>query len=144
MNTDFGRKSLRVGFLGGEPFMNPYLFDFLESANNMGKITTIVTNASLVDEEKKEKLKMISPTMLGISLYENNVKDVANLSEWEASHSKDFWVQSVVDASYLNGIKDKIKFAHDHRIKNLILSNIKAVGPDKNVQSLGAIVVKLI
>ena len=28
--------------------------------------------------------------------------------------------------------------------KNLILSNIKAVGPDKNVQSLGAIVVKLI
>ncbi|MGB4413532.1 MAG: gliding motility protein GldM [Paludibacter sp.] len=28
--------------------------------------------------------------------------------------------------------------------KNLILSNIKAIGPDKNVQSLGAIVVKLI
>lgn len=28
--------------------------------------------------------------------------------------------------------------------KNLILSNIKAVGPDRNVQSLGAIVVKLI
>ena len=28
--------------------------------------------------------------------------------------------------------------------RNLIISNIKAVGPDKNVQSLGAIVVKLI
>jgi MoaA/NifB/PqqE/SkfB family radical SAM enzyme len=123
MNSDFGRKSLRVGFLGGEPFMNPHLFDFLESAHRKGKITTIVTNASLVDEEKKQKLKKLSPTMLGISLYDNNISDVAQLSEWMASHSRDFWVQSVVEATGLEKIKEKILFADTHGVKNLILSN---------------------
>ncbi|MBC7540326.1 MAG: radical SAM protein [Bacteriovorax sp.] len=123
MNSEFGRKVLRVGFLGGEPFMNPYLFDFLESAHRKGKITTIVTNASLVDEEKKQKLKKISPTMLGISLYDNNLNDVAQLSEWMASQSKDFWVQSVVESTGLEKIKEKILFANKHGVKNLILSN---------------------
>ena len=125
MDTDFGRKSLRIGFLGGEPFMNPHLFDFLKIANKMGKITTIVTNASLVDADKREKLKTISPTMLGISLYDNNVKEVVTLSEFEATHKKDFWVQSVVEATNLDAIKEKIKFAHKNRIKNLILSNFQ-------------------
>lgn len=123
LNSEFGRKSLRVGFLGGEPFMNPLLFKFLEMAHARGKITTVVTNASLVDEEKKENLKRVSPTMLGISLYENNSSDVARLSEWAAQNAKDFWVQSVIEATALDQMKKKIQFAHDHQIKNLILSN---------------------
>lgn len=123
LDSEFGKKSLRIGFLGGEPFLNPHIFDFLKMAHVRGKITTIVTNASLVTEEKKAKLKDVAPTMFGISLYDNNIIDVGNLSTWLAANNKDFWVQSVVHAKELEKIKEKIQFASEHKVKNLILSN---------------------
>jgi hypothetical protein len=61
--------------------------------------------------------------MLGISLYDNNINEVAELSLFLSKYHKDFWVQSVIAADELNQIENKILFAHQNKIKNLILSN---------------------
>nr|WP_245323738.1 viperin family antiviral radical SAM protein [Methanomicrobium sp. W14] len=57
----------KVNFVGGEPFMSPRIFELVEKAKEMGFTTSIVTNGSLVDNEK---LKRISPYLdwIGISV----------------------------------------------------------------------------
>lgn len=123
LETDFGRKALRIGFLGGEPFLNDHLEELLKISHEKGKITTVVTNASLVDQQRLQKLCEHYPTMLGISLYDNNSKEVSFLARELAKRKKFFWVQSVVDALHLEAMLDKIEFAHQNNIQNLILSN---------------------
>lgn len=127
LQSPFGRRSLRVGFLGGEPFLNSDIFDFLKIVHNQGKITTIVTNASLVKEEHRKNLLANSPTMMGISLYDNNIDAVANFSEWLADNKKHFWVQTVVSSKELPKMRASLEFAKKHKIKNLILSNYNPV-----------------
>jgi radical SAM protein with 4Fe4S-binding SPASM domain len=123
LETPFGKKSLRIGFLGGEPFLNSHLFDLLKLAHQHGKITTIVTNASLVREEHKKLLINNHPTMLGLSLYENNRQQVALLSEWLYENGLDFWVQTVIDSQSIPQMMTDLFFAKKHNIKNLIFSN---------------------
>lgn len=123
MQTDFAKKALRIGFLGGEPFLNEQLEAMLELAHKKGKITTVVTNASLLTEDRFERFLKSYPTMLGISLYDNNITEVEKLSQNLAARKKFFWVQSVVDATCLESILQKIEFARTNKIKNLILSN---------------------
>ncbi len=123
MDSEFGKKTLRIGFLGGEPFMNPLLFDFLEMAHQKGKITTIVTNASLVNEEHKKQLLRNHPTMLGISLYDNNRSQVASLSSWLAENKITFWVQTVINSASIDSMEPLLQFAHQYKINNLIFSN---------------------
>ena len=127
LQSPFGKRSLRVGFLGGEPFLNPDIFKFLKKAHAKGKITTIVTNASVVKDEHKRQLLEDSPTMMGMSLYDNNVQAVADFSEWLADHKKHFWVQTVISAKNIDDMYSKIDFAKKHKIKNLILSNYNPV-----------------
>lgn len=127
LDSQFGRQALRIGFLGGEPFLNPLLFDFLDEAHNRGKITTIVSNASLINDKLKNQLLTHYPTMLGLSLYDNNQDQVLELSQWLAKNKKYFWVQSVVAADELDQLEKKINFASQANIKNLILSNYNPV-----------------
>lgn len=127
LETNFGQQSLRVGFLGGEPFLNPYLFDFLKEAHKRGKITTVVSNASLIDNKIRDQLLEISPTMLGLSWYENNQEQIFSLSEWLSENKKYFWVQTVIAADQINSMYEKLNLAHKHKIKNLIFSNYNPV-----------------
>ena len=123
LDTKFGRQSLRIGFLGGEPFLNPYLFDFLEESHRYGKITTVVSNASLINENVRHSLLKVSPTMLGLSWYDNNQEQVLFLSRWLAENRKYFWVQTVIASDQINTMHEKLQLAHQNNIKNLIFSN---------------------
>ena len=42
----------RVTYLGGEPFLNRDLFEIAEHARDLGIITAVVTNGTLLDEER--------------------------------------------------------------------------------------------
>lgn len=127
LDSKFGRQSLRVGFLGGEPFLNPSLFEFLAEAHRRGKITTIVSNASLITGDVQKQLLKIFPTMLGLSWYDNNQEQVLSLSKWLSDNKKYFWVQTVIDSEQLNSMHEKLKLAHQNKIKNLIFSNYNSV-----------------
>lgn len=123
LDSNFGLNALRIGLLGGEPFLNPHIFELLRLCHSRGKITTIVTNASHIKETQKELLLLDHPTMLGVSLYDNNRPEVANLSHWLAENKIPFWVQTVVTAENLSEMESAVDFAIEHKITNLILSN---------------------
>lgn len=123
LDTKFGQQSLRIGFLGGEPFLNPYLFDFLSESHRRGKITTVVSNASLIDEDARRNLLKVSPTMLGLSWYDNNQEQVLFLSQWLFEYKKYFWVQTVISSDQINSMHEKLSLAHKNNVKNLIFSN---------------------
>lgn len=121
--SEAGRHCLRIGLLGGEPFLNKDLFKILDLAHKHRKITTIVTNASQINSSIKAQLMKSHPTMLGISLYDNNISEVADLSKWLALNKIPFWVQTVITADDISKMLAVLDFAKKNNIKNLILSN---------------------
>ncbi len=66
---DFARNQVSfINLSGGEPFLRPDLLDIAEYAINKGLITTIVTNGTLIDEEKARKMKEIGVCAVAISV----------------------------------------------------------------------------
>ena len=116
-----------MGFLGGEPFLNPHLFNFLEESHKRGKITTVVSNGSLIKDEIKESLLRVFPTMLGLSWYDNNEDNIFELSNWLQQQENFFWVQTVISSDNVQSMFRKLEKAKKNKIKNLIFSNYNPV-----------------
>lgn len=127
LNSSFGRQALRVGFLGGEPLLNPHLFQFLAEAHSRGKITTVVSNGSLINDTVKKELSQNFPTMLGLSWYGNNQENIFSLSEWLSENKKYFWVQAVIASDEIALMHKKLELAKKNKITNLIFSNYNPV-----------------
>ena len=123
LDSEFGLRALRIGLLGGEPFMNPHIFEFLDECHKRGKITTVVSNASLIGDEERSKLLSSFPTMLGLSWYENNEEKIFDLSRWLSENRKSFWVQTVIGRREIPQMREKLLQARRAGIKNLIFSN---------------------
>lgn len=122
INSKEGKSALRVGFLGGEPFLNKNIFSFLYELNKRKKITTVVTNSSLIKGKILDQL-LISPLdVLGLSLYDNNLDDVERVAR--ACNGKiNYWIQTVIDSKNLRKIENTILFALKVGCKQLILDN---------------------
>jgi len=58
----------RVGFTGGEPLLRKDICDIIRVLRPKSTLVSIVTNASLIDEEKMKKLKEAGLSYLQISL----------------------------------------------------------------------------
>ncbi len=123
MNSSFGEKALRVALMGGEPFLNPLIFDFIEECSRRKKITNVVTNATTIKGNQLDKLKCSPVDVVGISLYENNHEDVARVVCELNKSNKTYWVQTIADAKKLKQLEDDIIFCSKINCKSLILSN---------------------
>jgi MoaA/NifB/PqqE/SkfB family radical SAM enzyme len=123
LENPFGRKALRVAFLGGEPFLNPQIFDFFDLCHKARKISNVVSNASQLKGERLVKLVDSKVTVIGLSLYENNSSDVARVVEKLNASGRSYWVQTIAAADDLGSLEDRVRFARDIGCRNLILSN---------------------
>jgi MoaA/NifB/PqqE/SkfB family radical SAM enzyme len=123
LNSDWGQKSLRVGLLGGEPFLNKDIFELIEELYQHRKISTVVTNASLLTDEKIQRLIKSNLTVLGISLYDNNWEHVKRVSTAYSAAKKVYWVQTVVDSNSIKKMEKIIQFAIESKISNLLFAN---------------------
>lgn len=56
-------------FSGGEPFMRRDAFELFDYAKQAGLQVAINTNATMLDAERLEKLKVLAPTLLSVSVY---------------------------------------------------------------------------
>lgn len=122
INSTAGKKALRIGFLGGEPFLNKNIFSYLKELHKRKKITTVVTNSSLIKGKILDQLLNSSLDVLGLSLYDNNLQDVERVST--ACNGKiNYWIQTVVDSNNLRKIENTILFALKVGCKQLILDN---------------------
>lgn len=120
--SEHGKKALRIGFLGGEPFLNSNIFEMLKICKNERKITTIVTNAAVVHGQILEMLIKTPPDVLGISLYENNIKEVLKLID-SIDGKLLFWVQMSLDSQMIKGLSGYIDLLVEHNVKYLLLGN---------------------
>lgn len=127
--SKYFRNALRIGLLGGEPFISKHVFDILADLKKQGKITTVVTNSMLLKGEKLEKLKQVAPVALGLSLYENNKQDIERVNKEMESYST-IWIQKIISADNLREIEESIKFCLSIGAKNLKLSNYYPSGSE--------------
>lgn len=128
--SDYGKKALRVGFLGGEPFLNKNIFNYFERAYHLGKITTVVTNSSLLKGDMLERLKKSRVDVIGLSLYDNNVEDVKRVSLALKGH-KLFWIQTILNSNNYRKMESVIEFCIRIGCQSLIFDNYFPVDQSK-------------
>lgn len=123
LNSEHGKKVLRIALMGGEPFINKNIFDLIYQCKAHHKITNIVSNGSLIKNEMVPEIAKSRLDAIGLSLYENNLDHIERLAEEFNRHDINYWVQSVVDGTQIEQIEEKLFFAKRANIKNFILSN---------------------
>lgn len=94
-----GFKYLKV--TGGEPFLRSDILDILEYASQR-MVVDVSTNASLITEEKVDKLNKIPLKMLHVSLD-------GNLLEHETVRGKDTYWRTIRGLNYLRRSKNKVR-----------------------------------
>ena len=118
----FYKNSLRLGLLGGEPFLAKDIYEILVILKKSRKVTTIVTNAMLLKGENLKKLQESPPTILGLSLYDENVEDVKRV--FKAMDSKTIvWIQTIIEATNMNKIYEVLDYCREIDCKNLRMGN---------------------
>lgn len=123
LNSEHGRKVLRIALMGGEPFINKNIFDLIYKCKAHHKITNIVSNGSLIKDEMVPEIKKSRLDAIGLSLYDNNLDHIERLTQRFNEHKVNYWVQTVVDGTKIDNIEKKLFFAKRAKIRNLILSN---------------------
>jgi radical SAM protein with 4Fe4S-binding SPASM domain len=123
LDTDHGKRSLRVGILGGEPFLNKNIFELLNILYQRRKVSTVVTNSSQLKGDKLERLISTPVSAIGLSLYDNNVEDVKRVASRLTEAKKNYWIQWIVSTQNLGSMESIIRFAISVGCKNLQLSN---------------------
>lgn len=123
LNSEHGRKVLRIALMGGEPFINKNIFDLIYKCKSHHKITNIVSNGSLIKDEMVPEIKKSKLDAIGLSLYDNNLDHIERLTQQFNKHKVNYWVQTVVDGTKISEIEEKLFFAKRANIRNFILSN---------------------
>jgi radical SAM protein with 4Fe4S-binding SPASM domain len=125
MKSPYGQSALRVGLLGGEPFLNKEIFTFVDELKKNRKIVTIVSNASLIRGETLEALKKSPLDALGLSLYDNNrhhIQRVATAINGDGGKIK-YWIQAVVSSTTIPEMESILEFCLSIGCENVQLSN---------------------
>lgn len=122
LKTPYGEKALRIGFLGGEPFLNKNIFEYFEMLNSMNKIITVVTNSSILKGEILNKLIHAKVDAIGLSLYDNNVEDVRRVS-LALRGRKVFWIQTIINSENYRKMESVINFCLNVGCESLIFDN---------------------
>jgi radical SAM protein with 4Fe4S-binding SPASM domain len=116
------KRSIRVAFLGGEPTLNKDLYRMIKYANEIGKITNFITNASRLHENDFIKIKQSGVDVVGISLYENNSDDVCRVVQGFNRLNIMFWVQVVISQSMIPKLRSYVEDLLASGCGSLILS----------------------
>jgi len=117
----------------GEPFMHPNIIEILELAKSLGFYVNVVTNFTLIDEKRAEKLVEAGVDMITASLWAGSVKTylkthpnqragtfkrikemlsyVHELKEKRGTHKPHVKIYNVISALNSDGIADMVDFA---------------------------------
>ena len=120
--NNFFKNALRVGLLGGEPFIAKDIFQILEDLKKRRKVVTVVTNSTLLKGSKLDRFKECAPDILGLSLYDTNLLDVQRVFQAMDSLSI-VWIQTILEADNLNAIFKTLDFCLRIGCKNIRFSN---------------------
>lgn len=135
LNSPAGRHALRVGFLGGEPFLNKHIFRFIEDLHRRRKVTTVVTNSTILKGPLLEKLRASPLDALGLSLYDNNRDDIRRVTTALQGRIR-FWIQTIVSSDTIAKMEPAIEFALSVGCPGLIFDNYFPKTPERLPKTL--------
>ncbi len=75
----------KINFVGGEPFLHPHFYEMLEMAHDMGFVTSIVTNGSLINTGNIDKIADHTD-WIGISVDSIDDRVEAELGRGQGKH----------------------------------------------------------
>lgn len=116
-----------ISFTGGEPYLHPHLFDFINIAHNMGFITTLCTNGTLLDLEgvislREQGLNNIyfSIDSLEEGVHNHNRKDFKKalraLQFALKTHFDLIGINATITGQNYNTFDELMKFCYSHHI----------------------------
>lgn len=112
-----------IGFIGGEPFTHPNIFEILEYLKKNGFSCSITTNFALLNEEKIDRLAKIGIKDLRVSL--DGPKEIHD----EIRSSKGTFDKTIKNLRYLRSCDEKIPIRLNCVISPMNLNNIHEIIP---------------
>lgn len=97
----------KVNIVGGEPMMYPHIYELCEQVHSMGFTTSIVTNGSLLNDEKLKKLSE-SVDWIGLSIDSPDEQDEIALGRHKKGLNHIEHVVEIADAAHELGMKVKL------------------------------------
>lgn len=119
------KNSIRIGFTGGEPFLNKNIFELIGEVKRRNHILSIVTNGLLLGRNDYVKRVVNSNIdILSISLYAENQDKLDNIFTDLIDGGVFIKLHKVLEASNLRQmVYDTIERALQWRIKNILFLN---------------------
>lgn len=119
------RNSIRIGFTGGEPFLNRNIFEMIEIVKARKHLLSIVTNAlPLLREDVLKELIRTRPNIVSISMYEQNEDKIGPVIAELVGHNIFVKIHKVLEADRLRQIVDHtVDRALDWRVRNILFLN---------------------
>ncbi len=138
LEADFGNKVL-IQITGGEPLLREDIFEILEYLNKLGFRVTMVTNGTLLNEEKIAMLsKYVSSISISLDgfmeahnyLRSSNVYDrvVDNIKLLKNLNFKYLTIKTTVYKKNLNSLKEFYKFIQNLNIDNWHFFAMEPIG----------------
>jgi radical SAM protein with 4Fe4S-binding SPASM domain len=120
---------LSVSFTGGEPFLNKNIDEILLYAREKDLMIGILSNLTLITEERIPVLKKINPSIIQVSLYSMNAEVHDKITLFPGSHKKTIKTIELLLANDIpvkiscpvmkinyNDYKDVLVWANQHKI----------------------------
>jgi MoaA/NifB/PqqE/SkfB family radical SAM enzyme len=129
-----------IKYTGGEPFIRKDFVDILKKTSELGLVSDVSTNASLITEKKAEEMKHLDLKMIHVSLdgpdkethesargektYEPTIRGIKNLVK------NDIYVRlgTVIFKDNENKLEETVQKAADLRVDEIIFSFMEPVG----------------
>lgn len=129
--------AIHINLTGGEPMLREDIYDIIKVCKPKGTIVSLVTNASLLDEEKVKKLKQAGLNSLQISLDSADMEEhdklrrkgsysqVMNAVEWCKKYGIVVCLSTVI---HRDNVPDTIKLIHlCEKLGVFLLFNMSAI-----------------
>ena len=125
------KNCLRIGLTGGEPFLNKEIFQIINLIKDKGYILSVVSNGALIDS-RIEEIKKSKIDVLGLSIYDENVNDIANVVP-KLFDSMFIKTHKVLFSDKLYEIEETVRFSIDIKAHGILFNNYYTIDEnDKN------------
>ncbi len=115
------KNCLRIGLTGGEPFLNKEIFQIIDLIKSKGYILSVVSNSVLIDS-MIEKVKSSKIDVLGLSIYNENIDDIANVVS-KLNNSMFIKTHKILFADKLDEVEETVRFSVDIKAHGILFNN---------------------
>ena len=118
ITSSISPESIRIGFTGGEPTVNPNLVDFCKYLKNIGiPFVAITSNGTRTVDYYKDLLKYISTITFSQHYEFSNTEEFIHKIREISASNPEITVQIMFNANYFHEAQKSVKFYKENKIQ---------------------------